>query len=156
MYFIVCSDNHGKRDGLEKIKKHYPDALEYLHCGDIELPEREMKDFKAITGNNDYFYRYPESLIVEIEGFRIFMIHSHQVRYRHRIEDLAQLAKDNNCQVVCFGHTHIYQVEEYDGILCINPGSLYYNRDGSEPSYALVRINNGELAVERKLLSELS
>lgn len=156
MRFIVCGDNHGKVEPMEKLKKNYPDAKAFLHTGDIGLQPNEAKGFTVIRGNNDMGNDYPESLIVTIGEFRILMLHGHQLAFGNRIKSLVQKAKDMNCQIACFGHTHVYQVEKLDGVLCINPGSLFYNRDGSAPSYAVVDIIDGEITVRRRLLSELS
>lgn len=156
MRFIVCGDNHGKIEPMKKLKKNYPESKAFLHTGDIGVKPDEVKGFTVIKGNNDVGNDYPESLIVTIGEFRILILHGHQLAYGNRINSLAQKAKDMDCQIACFGHTHVYQVEKLKGVLCINPGSLFYNRDGSAPSYAVVDVIDGEITVRRRLLSELS
>lgn len=156
MRFIVCGDNHGEAEAMEKLKENYPEVEKFVHCGDIGLPVNEVKGFTVISGNNDVHGNYPDSLVVTIGDLRVFMIHGHQLAYGKRLESLAKKAKALDCQIACFGHTHVYQVENVDGVLCINPGSLNYNRDGSAPCYAVVDVIDGEITVRRRLVSELS
>ena len=75
-------------------------------------------------------------------GFKMMASHSHVVSYFKRTERLVDLAKNNGCQMVCYGHTHIFNFEKIDKIFMLNPGSLRYNRDGSPTSYALVEVDD--------------
>lgn len=152
--FIVCSDNHGLIAPLEKLEEKYAHIKTKIHCGDIELPHEYMEQFQAVNGNNDYFYRYPESLIVEVGSIKVFVTHGHQY-YGDRLEKLAKVAINNHCQVACFGHTHVFESKMVNGVLCLNPGSLRYNRDGSSPSYAHVKYENGKFEVKRLLVEDL-
>ena len=138
MEFIVCSDNHGNAKVLDDIKRNHPNAEVYIHCGDNEMSNEMMKNFVAVTGNNDYFYKYPETLITQVGQLRILILHSHTMPYGSRVKAMVKLAKERGCDVVCYGHTHIYMDEIVDGVRVLNPGSLYYNRDGSAPCYMLV------------------
>ena len=153
--FIVCSDNHGDLEVLRKIVEKHPQAIAYLHCGDIELESSLVPEFQVVRGNNDYFHNYPQQIVTTVGDFRVLITHSHLLPYGNRLKALSKLAQKHHCEIACFGHTHRYQVEKYDGVLCINPGSLYYNRDGSKPSYALVRVENGEINVQRMLAEDL-
>ncbi|HEY4537314.1 MAG TPA: metallophosphoesterase [Erysipelothrix sp.] len=155
MKFIVCSDNHGDIVTLRKIVEKHPDASAYLHCGDIELESSLVPEFKVVRGNNDYFYNYPEQIVTTVGDLRVLITHSHLLPFGNRIKALSELAQKHQCDIACFGHTHRYQVEYYENILCINPGSLYYNRDGSKPSYAVVTVEKGEINVQRMLAEDL-
>ncbi len=135
MEFIVCSDNHGNKAVLDQILAQYPQAECFIHCGDNELSNEVMKPFVAVTGNNDYFHKYPEVLITQVGSMRILITHGHTLPFGNRVAALAQLAKKHDCTVACTGHTHVYMDKEVDGIRILNPGSLFYNRDGSKPCY---------------------
>lgn len=152
--FIVCSDNHGLITPLERLEKTYPNIKTKIHCGDIELPHEYVKYFEAVTGNNDYFHHYPEELVVDVGDFKIFVTHGHQF-YGNRLKKLAKRAINHHCQVACFGHTHVFEAKMVEGVLCLNPGSLRYNRDGSKPSYAHVTFNDGKFKVTRRLVEDL-
>ena len=155
MEFIVCSDNHGDLKSLEKIVEKHPNAKAYLHCGDIELESDLVPAYQIVRGNNDYFYDYEEMIVTRVGDLRVLIIHSHQLPFGNRLEALSKLAKSHNCDIACFGHTHRFQVSEYNDVLCINPGSIAYNRDGSKPSYALVSVDKGDISVERLLVEDL-
>ncbi|MCI0595402.1 MAG: metallophosphatase family protein, partial [candidate division Zixibacteria bacterium] len=48
--------------------------------------------------------------------------------------------------MILFGHTHVPHSEEKDGILFFNPGSLSFNTDRRELTYAILEIKDNELA----------
>lgn len=152
MEFIVCSDNHGNAKVLQDILDQHPHAESYIHCGDSEMSNEQMKPFVAVTGNNDYFHKFPESLVTQIGNLRILILHGHTVPYGSRVSSMVALAKKRNCTVVCTGHTHIYMNDMVDGVQVLNPGSLFYNRDGSAPSY-MVCETDGEVITSVKKIS---
>lgn len=149
MYFVVCSDNHTNYEILTEIRKKHPDAMAYIHCGDSELPIDMMDGFITVRGNCDYYPEYEDKQIVNINGeLNILVIHSHRQNI-NRIYQLAEMAKEYNCQLVCYGHTHRFDVKKVDGITLVNPGSLRYNRDMTPTCYALVYYENGKFRVQR-------
>lgn len=144
----LCSDNHGDIDSLNKIKNDNPACDYYIHCGDSCIPVEELKPFISVKGNNDYEFDYPKQRIVQIGGHKILVSHAHH--YTFSLNALSTLAKNNGCDVIFFGHTHEYLDEECNGIRLINPGSTFYNRDWSNPCYALVTIDdNGIIKAKR-------
>lgn len=155
MQIIVCSDNHGIKEVLPKLKENYPEASAFIHCGDMEMTQEEMEGFAVVTGNNDYLDRFPLQIIVEVQGLRIFVTHGHLLPYGMRTQALAKLAIENNCTMACYGHTHIFNEEMVEGVFCLNPGSLNYNRDGSLPSYAIVEYEDGNFNVTKAYVKDL-
>ena len=156
MEFIVVSDNHGNRKVLEQIKDKYPGALAFIHCGDSEMSARELAPYYAVCGNNDYGSDFPDETVVNVGPLKVYVTHGHLLSYRNRVEDLAHLAKEKHCQVACTGHTHVFMDKMVDGIHIINPGSLFYNRDGSKTSYAVVEIlDSGKLNVTHAYAEDL-
>jgi putative phosphoesterase len=149
MKFVVTSDNHGLKDKLEMVRKMHRDYDAYIHCGDSEMTLRELSGWASVAGNNDYYADLPNSRIINLNGFKIYVTHSHLVSYFKRTERLIEAAKANGCQMVCFGHTHIYTHEIIDGIHLLNPGSLRYNRDASQPCYAVVEVNDNDYSKVR-------
>lgn len=155
MYIVVVSDNHGLVKPLEKIKEIYHDAAAFIHCGDSELDPRRMPGWVSVQGNNDYYYDYPEYLVLDVDGVRTFVIHGQQFSRLSIVAGVVKKARENQCVLACFGHTHVYQVEEKDGVLVVNPGSIRYNRDGSKPCFALVHYDNDCVYVERKNVEDI-
>lgn len=144
MKFVVVSDNHGLKDKLDKIRRMHPDCDAYIHCGDSEMTLRELSGWASVAGNNDYYAELPSARIINLNGFKIYVTHSHLVSYFKRTERLIEAAKTNGCQMVCFGHTHIFMHEVIDDVHLLNPGSLRYNRDGSHTCYAIVEVDDNK------------
>ncbi|MEA5026224.1 MAG: metallophosphoesterase [Erysipelotrichaceae bacterium] len=149
MQLVVVSDNHGKNEPLSEIRNRYPQAQAYIHCGDSELPPEMLEGYTTVMGNNDYFYDYPNYLVLEIADLRIFVIHGHRLTAANRLEQLAALAKKHRCTLACYGHTHVYDCSVIDGVTLVNPGSLWRSRDGRKPSYALITVTDKKLSVQR-------
>lgn len=147
---ILVSDNHYHDEPLQELQRHYRDADYFFHCGDSEMPYKSLSGFARVRGNNDYDYEYPETLVLEVGGHRFLLTHGHRQGIYFGYDGLIRLAKINGCDIVCFGHTHRYTEVEKDGILLLNPGSIWCNRDGSAPSYMIITLENEKIKIERK------
>lgn len=139
---IAASDTHGNNGYLEELEKCYPRADLYVHCGDLEDYASRYPDWIFVRGNNDWDTNMPLERIVTIAGVRIYLCHSHMFSYYNREQQLAAVAKENDCKMVIFGHTHIPMVKKVDGIILINPGSMTFPRDGKPPCYAKIIIED--------------
>ena len=54
-------------------------------------------------------------------------------------------AKEEACDVVLFGHTHMPLVTEEDGVLFVNPGSVALPRQADRRrTYAVINVENGK------------
>lgn len=149
MEIIIVSDNHGKTQILKDIVEKHPNADAYIHCGDSEMSPSELLPFIGVSGNNDYYYDYPEYNVFDVKGNRILCMHSHTLPFGRSVEALVKRAKDKSCNIAVYGHTHRFDMREIEGVLVINPGSLYYNRDRSNPSYVKLTQVNDEYKVLR-------
>ena len=141
------SDSHGKNHLIDSILEKHPDADAYLHCGDIECSENQYPQLRVVRGNNDYFGNYPEQMRIRIGSHKALMLHSHLCYGRNRMNLMSEMAKKEGCDLVFFGHTHVACDEMVNGVRLINPGSLYYSRDGREISYCILNIED-EISVE--------
>ena len=67
----------------------------------------------------------------------IFLNCDEEIRYKRMIArgDEEKLAKEQNANYVCFGHTHSQYLEEYEGVYFINPGAL------KSGNYALITLD---------------
>lgn len=154
----VVSDNHGNEKVLDLIKRNYPNCDAYLHAGDSEMNTHTTKGWAIVRGNNDYGNDFPESLVLNVRGYRIFLTHSHLVGFGNRDDRLVSLAKKHNCDAVVFGHTHIFTHKIVDDIVLLNPGSTYYNRDYSDPCFMILKIDDDLKVIqqiERVLVKDL-
>lgn len=145
MKLIVVSDTHGRDEILYQLQEQYADADAFLHCGDLERDPLDFPGYLMVQGNNDYYYDMPAERVLPMGEHRILLIHSHQFPYRKRNERLAEYARKLGCDIVCYGHTHVADFHREGDVVLLNPGSLKYSRDGREPSYAILKLENGKI-----------
>ncbi len=149
MEIVVVSDTHGRNDILQQIRLQHPKAYAYIHCGDSETQGYQLDGFASVIGNNDTCRDYPSELVLDLNGTRTLVMHGHQFSRIKMIDSLIVRAKAKECQLVLFGHTHAFSYEVIDGITIVNPGSLFHNRDGHLPCYALIQIDHNIISVKR-------
>lgn len=150
MKIIVVSDTHGRRENLEQLlaRDDVRDADWLVHCGDIGDDERWLRNafpraVSIVSGNCDWFTDLPRELVVEREGRRFLITHGNRYvdgglpRFSYR-------AREEACDVVLFGHTHMPLVTEEGGILYVNPGSAAMPRQADRRrTYAVITVSDG-------------
>lgn len=149
MKFVIVSDNHGRMEVLNRIVAAHPDADAYFHLGDSELPPEKLRPFVSVKGNNDMYYDFPELRVLNFGDFKVLLIHGHQFYTFKRVEQIIHKAHQLGCMIACYGHTHSFYTQNAQGVFLINPGSVYYNRDGTRPSYAVATVEGKKVSVER-------
>ena len=142
---LIVSDSHHNQRILFDLVEKYPHMNYYLHLGDSELYQDEILPFVSVKGNNDCDPNYPSLKVLKIEEINLLMVHGHYYCLYGNKDALLAKARELNCKVVLFGHTHVPSDETQKGIRLINPGSLSYNRDGSSPSYIVAKIDQDQL-----------
>lgn len=152
MKIVVVSDNHGDKKVLEKILNSYPDYDGFIHCGDSEMDRDELVGYASVRGNNDDDFNYPAELVLVFGNHRILVVHGHRQVYLDSRYGLVEKAKENNCDIVCYGHTHAFEYQVLEGVTLLNPGSLNHNRDGSRASYAILELDDDNVMVEKKVV----
>lgn len=153
---LVLSDNHRKLDFVEKVLRLHPDIQMCIHLGDSEgegevqalLPKGCESYF--LQGNNDFFSYLPKDVEVRIGKERCFLTHGHLYGVNFGLERLSEEARDRNCSMAFFGHTHKPCNKVVNGVHCINPGSISFPRqEDRRPSYSLLFLDQkGNLRVE--------
>lgn len=136
MKVIIASDSHRRNDRLKVLEEMHPGAL-LVHAGDFQEDPRKFDHWISVPGNNDtdFSQGLEEKRVMLIDGHRVLLLHGHQVSSTGRLEKLARLARQEQCDAVIFGHSHVPQIEEEDGVLILNPGSLYRSRKAYGPTY---------------------
>ena len=94
-------------------------------------------DWKLIRGNNDFTSTVPDSAVFEYSGHRFFICHGHRHGIYGGISRLINAARDNDADVVMFGHTHIPYNKTINGITLINPGSVGQPRSRAGATFAI-------------------
>lgn len=151
MRIVVISDSHGQGSVVDRIirRESHADAIIFLGdvVNDIEdfTYEYTDKKFYIVSGNCDRFSQHPYSKTETIGGVNIFMTHGHTLGVKGGIGGLISAARQQNCQIALYGHTHIPNIKYEDGLYVVNPGSCARSRDGGN-SYAVIDIrDNGIL-----------
>ena len=158
MKILVFSDSHGHEQEMLDVIEEHKDVNLIVFSGDggrdfeEVLAGRNIFPYGSdtsvrsimVAGNCDRCSMEPVRIIDEIEGIRFLITHGHAQNAHFGYAGLIREAKEKNCAVVIFGHTHRQCLEEHDGITLFNPGSIRSGRNGS------IEIKDGHAAFELK------
>ena len=116
-----------------------------VHAGDVVAATvlQELEAYApvaAVYGNMDepeLRATLPERRVVEVADARIGLVHipGPAVGREARLVE-----KFPGCDAVVYGHTHVPQVERYEGVWILNPGSPTERRRAPERTMLLLRI----------------
>lgn len=147
MRIVVISDSHRRTGVIDKILSAQSTARHVFFLGDNTRDIEDFdilypdKIFHIVSGNCDAFSLFPTVGLEVLGGKRILYTHGHTLSVKYGTQRLLEAAKQNNCQIALFGHTHISKVLYEDGIYCVNPGSVSSPREG-RASYAVIDITD--------------
>lgn len=153
--FGVISDSHGNAPAVDAALRILSEVDGYIHLGDLASDAERIasitgKPVHAVKGNCDSLTftqgRYDTELVLEAGGAKLLLVHGH----KHGIDAYStftarERAIELGCSALFYGHTHIPQLVQRDGIIVLNPGSVSIPRAGSKPSCAVVEIENGAI-----------
>lgn len=147
MILGVFSDTHGNNDavGLIYTKLKNADAWVFLGDGQEEAEQLEKlsgKPVYKIKGNCDQGDIEKEAVLV-FDGVKVFALHGHTLGVGYDRLRLCLKAKEEDCAVALYGHTHVSEIEYMYGITLMCPGSPSLPRRGRERSFAKLEISNG-------------
>lgn len=144
MKILILSDTHGEISAAQQIiAKERPHHV--IHLGDClrdaEDLERAfpMLPICKVPGNNDWFTEEPKEKVITLCGTNIFLCHGHTTGVKGGYSLQAARALRQQCTVSLFGHTHREVLEEADGFILLNPGSITYGG-----TYGILTISPGE------------
>lgn len=145
---IAVSDSHGNRAALEKLFPIFSESDYIFHLGDTSSDgsfiRRSFPDKTyLINGNCDFERLGEKELTLQIEDVRIFACHGDAYGVKYGYDRLAYRAKELDCSVALFGHTHCATERELDGVLLFNPGTTKKYTQGTY----LYLVINGNKAV---------
>lgn len=150
---IMCiSDIHGNIEclnkAIEKFREENADKLiilgdfsgYYLSSSDFEVAEilnNMAGSIIAVKGNCDSFetdklfnFELGYLKTIDINGIKVTLTHGHMYN-RNNLPD--------NCgEIFLSGHTHIGTLEEINGKIIANPGSVSKPRGGTKKSYIII------------------
>jgi putative phosphoesterase len=113
-----------------------------LHAGDFVSAQflQELENLgppvSGVCGNMDepgLKQTLPRQRVVEVEGVQIGMVHDPGPRERR---EARLAARFEDCGAVVYGHTHVPQVERFQHLWVLNPGSPTERR--SAPAHSMI------------------
>lgn len=149
---IVVSDSHGEVQNLRECfamaqKKGRIDAAVFLGDGadDFAVIRQELEasgvQCYAVAGNNDWRCDDPKEIIFSIGGVRFYACHGHTRHVKYGLDRLWYAARENEAQVVLYGHTHVPDITLDYGLQLVNPGAVCSRRPKGA-AFAEIRVEN--------------
>ena len=150
MTIAVLSDTHGLlRPEVLALLEH-SDAI--LHAGDINTQEivdtlSSFGELYIVRGNNDkeWAENLPHSLRFTLGGVRFFMVHNKK--------DIPKDLRD--VDVIVYGHSHKFAMEEREGVLWLNPGSCGKRRFDQEITLCMLEAEEGRFRTEKIVIPQV-
>ena len=142
----VISDTHGNLRDIDALAEIILESDYVFHLGDHY---DDMRNYHHVLG--DKLYRVhgncdwgtQKDIVVKIGDVRVFATHGDLYGAKQGCERLIKKAKEEKCSVVLFGHTHIPEICEKDGVLLINPGAL--SKYSTKKTFAYVVVNGNKV-----------
>jgi len=125
-----------------------------LHGGDFVSAQflEELKQIgppvEGVSGNMDepaLKAALPKQRVVEVDGVRIGMVHDAGPRVRREARLAGRFA---DCEAVVYGHTHVPQVERFQHLWVLNPGSPTERRGAPVHSMLVLRVRGSRITPE--------
>lgn len=154
MRILVISDSHGQKWNIFEAIDREPTAeiVYFLGDGFRDCDEAvriygNKKAFICVRGNCDLACDYPFKDIRTIENTKIYATHGAYEQVKFGLYKLELSAREENCSIALFGHTHQAFSSYYDGIHLFNPGSI------KEGFYGIIDITEkGVICFNKNLL----
>lgn len=144
MKILVVSDSHQDVRSLNQAIMAEANSDMILHAGDYAKDLHSARTGNAecwcVSGNCDRasgFSPAPQERVVTIGITRILLTHGHSFGVKSTFDRLVEYAVTNQIQTVIFGHTHHALIENRNGVVLINPGSVS-NQKSPFASYAVI------------------
>ncbi|MBI2085185.1 MAG: YfcE family phosphodiesterase [Candidatus Aenigmarchaeota archaeon] len=114
----------------------------------VEFVKNSGKPHKMVRGNMDHL-DLPKLESIDIEGKKIVIIHSDEVKPRGDRDKLFAIAERYNADILLYGHTHEQDVWELNGKIFVNPGSATGLGPDGNPHCAIIEMGKNSLSVKK-------
>ncbi len=158
MKILVLSDSHSSLHFMRQCLTVFkPDCM--IHLGDYYDDAQTMvEEFPNIPliqvpGNCDEYRalaKAPRILQPTIDGVRFYLTHGHLHHVKMTNAALIRDAKQCGSQIVLYGHTHIPECIQEEGMWVMNPGSCGYHGG----SAGLIELSNGVILTCKNIFPE--
>lgn len=143
MIIYVFSDSHGSnQEMIDILAKNPPDAV--IHLGDGHQDAKDASyvydniPFYMVPGNCDFQCTLPPIQSLTLEDTKLLFSHGHHWQVKQRLDIAQEYARQQEAQILLFGHTHIPLCEDLGDLWMLNPGP-------APESYGIIQLNEGEI-----------
>lgn len=130
MRILLVSDTHGNQTDLLKAHEAASHCDAVIHLGDgeqdallLEAIDDQIQLFQ-VAGNCDLGSTVPRELICSFGKVRLLLCHGDRYGVKSGLSRLIERGHAAKVAAVLYGHTHLAQSIEEDGLLLVNPGTL--------------------------------
>lgn len=159
---VAFSDSHGAEEKLEDAVRHAyshgrVDMLLFLGDGVREwervcanLPvQYPQANCRYVMGNNDLGCRGEDEILFSAGKAKVFACHGQWLGVKTTLTRLLYKAMEQEANIAFYGHTHVSRVDEVDGVLLVNPGSVRDAYRMRSVAYAEVLVSDNGKATAR-------
>ncbi|HMM19205.1 MAG TPA: metallophosphoesterase family protein [Selenomonadales bacterium] len=155
---LVIADTHlTAPDRMLEFLSRWPDPFDVvIHAGDfcslaiVEIWQSRFPFF-GVWGNNDppeIRGLLPERCLVNLGGFRLGVTHGHGEGKKDTLTRAYEQFQAAKPDAIVFGHSHQPVICTKQGILMLNPGSLFAKRRERRPSCLVLDLNYPSIRAE--------
>lgn len=149
MKIVVMSDSHYYEKSVEAVRRHLEGADVLLHCGDgapdIEILKKTFKgEVHAVCGNCDIDCSYPQEILLEFGGIKIFMAHGHRYNVKYEYNSIVYRCREVGASIGLFGHSHKAMIDKDQGVTIMNPGSVSLPYGSDKKTIGIIEILNSK------------
>ena len=144
MRILLVSDTHGNQTALLQAHEAAGQCDAVIHLGDGEQDasllaavDDQIQLFQ-VAGNCDLGSTVPRELICTFGKLRLLLCHGDRYGVKTGLSRLIERGQSAEVDAVLYGHTHLAQSVEQEGLLLVNPGTLA--APASYRSYAILEI----------------
>ncbi len=152
MKIVIVSDTHMPHRAKQlplRLTEALREAELIIHAGDWTGPEvvdlfEQFAPVESAAGNNDgneLAERFGKRKILQLEGFRIGLIHGDAGIGRKTEDKAFDAFRRERVDLIVFGHSHIPFMEKREDVWMFNPGSPTDKRFQPEYSYGLLELD---------------
>jgi putative phosphoesterase len=158
MRIAVISDTHGSIDlAVKAVKAAWP-VEAVVHLGDFIKDAKKLAHLvdvpvHAVRGDNDPGGGDKEVIVI-FEGHPVLATHGHYYNVDMSLKHLMEAAFNHEAEAVLFAHDHKPRVLKKNGILLVNPGTLFIAE--KHKTCAILEISPEKLRAEIIELKESS
>ena len=144
----VFSDSHGNLDAINKLRPKFlsSDKIVFLGDGryDLNLISSDFGNKLYYVDGNCDGYGFSPELIFSVGSYKILAVHGHKFYVKSGLDSIILYAKEQGCNVVLFGHTHLPLITNVRGITLINPGTI--SCYGARTTYCTIEIDEDKFS----------